>query len=175
MSGPGPLGAKTNSPKIDKGTSCLNCHKPPVPTGSSPVDPKLKLTYFDIRQLFPTMDVLGWNTGKKFMKFWADGERCVAKNKKSSGAATIGVNVSNKCMRIYELDWKWLLSFKLASEQLKKFQRQRVFNDAAKALIIKQYGKLHTMGKFKVPFNDWLKDGFPPASFRPVTQTNLMI
>ncbi len=112
------------------------------------------------------MEVLGWTTGRNFMKFWADGRACVAHNTKNSGKATIGANVDNKCMRIYELDWKWLLSFKLAAESLRKFQQQRIFNDVAKALISKQYGKLHVNGKLSVPFNEWLRDGLPPKAFR---------
>ena len=63
------------------------------------------------------MTVLGQPPGRSFMEFWAAGNACVANNRRKSDMATIGVNVDNQCVRIYQLDWQWLLSFDLARRE----------------------------------------------------------
>ncbi len=163
---PGPVGTATNNPRIDEGTLTRACQNPPCTTGGPQTQAEAKPKYFDIRRLFPTMTVLGWKTGRSFMAFWAAGNACVANNRRNSETATIGVNVDNQCMRIYQLDWQWLLSFDLAAENLRQFKQRRIINDKVKAQIAQQYGKLHAPGKLNVGFNAWLKDGLLPAAFR---------
>lgn len=96
-----PLGTATNNPQIDRGTFSKTCHKPPCTTGESSTEAKAQPKFYDIIRLFPTVAVLGWKTGKDFKRFWGEGKACVAKEK-NSVKATIGVNVDNKCTRIYE-------------------------------------------------------------------------
>ena len=118
--------------------------------------------YFDITKLFKVMDANDWTEGKRFMKFWADGEAQVAAVDPSKKKSTIGANVK-KGLRIYTIQWSWINKFKSATTKLKEFST-RLNNDAVKKLLISKYGNVK--GPHVVTsFNDWLVSGLNPHTY----------
>ena len=122
--------------------------------------------YFDIKLLFPVLDHKGWTEGKNYMQFWAAGKACTALNDPNLKKATITANVSNACMRIYTVDWNWLLGYKLAVDNYQIFIRQKVFNSAVIKLLSDKYGKLSQPGAKSVKFNQWLTNNQAPDVYR---------
>jgi hypothetical protein len=158
--GVGPLGTSTNSPTLDAGTRARIQHNAPGDRMKADAG-KPKLDYFDVSRLLPVLDALGWNEGKRFMKFWIDGNACTAKtDPKKNDKATISVNLDNACMRVLTVKWDWLLGFKEAKDPYDTFVRESLFNSAAIDELKKTYGR--TPGKF----GEFLKDGLKPEDFR---------
>jgi hypothetical protein len=121
--------------------------------------------------LVPVHKHKGWTEGAAFLEFWIAGTECVAKtDPKSGNKATIGVNLSNPCVRTYVLSWDWLLKgtgggFTKAQKGFQDLQDpKRLFSQRAREKIAGAYGDKPG------PFGDWLQDGLAPKDFFPKIQ-----
>jgi hypothetical protein len=116
--------------------------------------------------LVPIHEHKKWTEGAAFLKFWIAGPSCVARtDPKTNNKATIGVNLTNPCMRIYTLTWDWLLKgtgdgFTQAQKGFRDVQDpKKLFSKAARGQIAKAYGG--TPGQF----GEWLQDGLAHKDF----------
>jgi hypothetical protein len=183
---PGPLGTDTNRPPIDPQTSARTRNLPPGYTGSlGPIllprylppivfglpaqavpTPQAPPPYFDVSRLLAVHASQNWTEGRSFLQFWLDGNKCIANVDKAIGKSTIGANLNNPCIRTYTLSWDWLLKgrgkgFDTAKSAYNNLLDPfHLFSDAARAQIVKAYGK--TPGVF----GEWLSDGLKPEQFK---------
>lgn len=164
--GRGPIGTDINRPAIDPQTSSRSRNLAPGDRTHSAAA-KTRSDYFDVERLLPVLAANGWTQGESFMRFWIQGGAHTAKgDPKKDNKATIGINVDDADMRVYTIPWTWLVGgdggagFPEATDALRNFVDQKLFNDKAKAEIVRTHG--HRAGRF----GQFLIDGLSPERFR---------